>query len=194
MINLLAESVQEALRVGDYPVDCVYGPLPVTYERYPHGLLVFERARDASDTFAAPMGTRNQNPLYRAARTVAAQLLIYACAEQLEGARIEDHEGECEDLVDQTYIAIEEWAKLITHAGPTIVEARYLSAAERNDEQVWPGVVYRVKFSVLRAVVKQSKSGEIRPTGKAAAVANRTEVKYPLRPNDPPAIGCGTPE
>ncbi len=194
MINLLAEAVQAALRTGKYSADCVYGPRPVTFETYPHGLLVFERSREASDTFGPPRGTKQQNPRYVAVRNVAATLSIYACAEHLEGARIEDHEGECEDLIDQAFVAMGDWGKAVLRSDPTVTEARYLSAAERNDEQVWPGVVYRMKFTFPRAVVEQSKSGEIRPTGQAASVANRTEVKYPLRPDDPPAIGCETPE
>jgi hypothetical protein len=195
LIYEVSLAVEKKLRALGYPVDSHYGPAPgVTAEGYPHGLLVFDRPTDASDQLAPAMGTRNQNPLYRGVRAVAATVLIYAKAEQLEGARIQDHQDACEDLIDQVLIALDEWCSENKRgAAPALSEMRYMSAEERGSEETWPGVVYRIRFSVNRAVVKLTSTGDARPVGRAAGVANRTDVRYTGH-KDPPVTGCETTE
>lgn len=196
MIPQFALGVAEALALQKYPAHVVYGPgLVVQPDNYPTGLIHIERDPAASDALGPPQGSR-QVPIYKGVRLVAARATLYM-QETLDGARIEDHEDLCEAYVDAFLIAALEWcSRLERGSNPLHVGGmRYLTAAERNHEQVWPGVAYRIQFAINRAVMKVSFDGLTRQvssmTGDRRIVANRTDVRYAANTTDPPDVNCG---
>lgn len=196
MISLLAQGLAESLALQRYPAHVVYGPhFTPAPENYPTGLIQIERDPTASDAIEPPQGSR-QNPVYKAVRLVAARATLYV-QETLDGARIEDHEDLCEAYVDAFLIAVAEWcSKFERGSNPFRVGSmRYLTAEERNREQVWPGVAYRIQFTINRPVMKVAFDGltrEVFPmTGDRRIIANRTDVRYAANTTDPPAVNCG---
>lgn len=191
MINLLALDVAQSLVKQKYPATVVYGPQYAEPTNYPYGLIHIERDPRASDSLGPVQGTP-RNPAYKGTRRVAARATIYMQAPD-DGARIEEHEDYCEAYVDAFLVAVFEWcSKSERGSDPFQLGAmRYLTDAERNSEKVWPGVAYRIQFSISRAVVKQTFEGEIKLTGRPVGVANRTDVSYRADdPTKPPDVNC----
>ncbi len=197
MISLLAQGVAELLALQRYPAVVTYGP-DVTPQPsfYPTGLIQIERDSDASDALEAPQGSR-QLPQYKALRLVAARATLYI-QETLEGARREDHEDLCEAYVDALLVAISDWCSKNERGSNAfrLGTMRYLKAEEQNNEQVWPGVAYRIQFTINRPVMKVSFDGLARQvfpmTGDRRIVANRTEVRYAVEdPAAEPDTNCG---
>lgn len=196
MISLFAQGIAEALAAQKYPAQIEYGPgVTPQPENYPHGLIRIERDPTASDGLTAPQGSR-QVPQYKAMRLVAARATLYI-QETLDGARLEDHEDLCEAYVDAFIVAAGEWCSAAERgSNPFRVGGMsYLTAEERNREQVWPGVAYRIQFTVNRAVMKVAFDGFTRSTfpmtGDRRIIANRTDVRYAANSTDPPAVNCG---
>lgn len=195
MISLLAQGVAAKLKAQKYPATVAYGPAFATPENYPSGLIQIERDPQASDVWGPPQGSRH-NPSYRGVRRVAARATFYL-QESLDGALIEEHEGLCEAYVDAFLIAVSEWCSEQQRGSDPfqIGSMRYLTKEERSQEQVWPGVAYRIQFAITRAVVKQSFDGLIRPVFAIGGdgqrvIVNRTDVSYAGNTEDPPAVNC----
>jgi hypothetical protein len=194
--------IAETLATRQIPFPVYYGPENTTRDRFDTAI-VFERERGANDLFRAGQGAQ-RNPRKREIRELAAQVTIYARS-SLGGAHIGDHERLCEQLADAVIIALEEWGTASRAGHIPITEAKYLSAADLATEQdapdarvdVWPGVVYRIKFRVPRGMrvetyTSEAAPGEAEPTGAAVGVTNQTQVR--LQGGDPeadPELGCG---
>lgn len=196
MISLLALGVAESLALQKYPAVVTYGPhFAPAPANYPTGLIQIERDPTASDTLGPPQGSR-QIPQYKALRLVAARATLYI-RETLDGARVEDHEDLCEAYVDAFLVAVAEWCSVNERgSNPFHVGAmRYLTAEERNHEQVWPGVAYRIQFAINRPVMKVAFDGFTRSVfpmnGDRRIIANRTDVQYAANTTDPPSVNCG---
>ncbi len=206
----LSRDLEELLRAKKFPLRVYYGPERMHREGYPDNAIVAERDRGANAALTAPRGVQ-RNPRKEAQRALAAQLHIYARASKA-GAHIGDHEERCEKFVDAVLIALRHWA-VATRAVSAdsvnlpISESRYLSADERlqlarvhypgADSKVfqaieqWPGVVYRIKFTVPRALLDLDYAGDGAPEGAIGSIASRTDVTGPAHAT--PAVGCGDP-
>ncbi len=195
MIPLLTLGVAEALAKQKYPATVVYGTEFCQPENYPHGLIRIERDPGASDAIEPPQGSRNV-PEYKALRLVAARATLYI-QETLEMAGEADHVDLCEAYVDAFLIAISEWCSAnMRGSNPfRLGGMRYLTAQERNHEHVWPGVAYRIQFTINRPVMKVAYDGFTRAVfpmkGDRRIVANRTEVRQAGNSTDPPEVNCG---
>jgi hypothetical protein len=121
-------------------------------------------------------------------RMLAVSATIYARS-SLPGAMVQDHEHVCEQFVDALLVSLYEWQASEQAGAISVSEARYLTAADRNDVETWPGVVYVIRFSVPRAVFALTYLGEAKPTGAASGVSSHTQVSAP---GYAPETGCGT--
>lgn len=188
MLYEMHHDLRGMLEALGFPTRWVYGPTPTDVQSYPDSLIVIERDRQASDTIRAVQGVQ-RNARKMRVRDLVAQIRIYARS-TVPSAHIGNHERECEKIVDALIIALEEWGTAGRAGDIPIKEAKYLSAEERQDVEVWPGVVYSLKFAVPRSVQKRDYAGQARPEGGPANFASRTQVSSTT---DPGAgeTGCG---
>lgn len=180
--------VEAKLRARKFPSQFVYGPERITRVGYFDHVIVFERDRKATDLIAPAKGFENNARRMRV-RELCVQATIYARS-RLDGARVNDHEKECEQIVDALVIAFAEWGTEAKAGELPITEARYLTAEEYTDPtkpaEAWGGAVYLIRFRVPRGVTARDYSGSARPTGAAAGVAGSVEVR--LNAGDPPEV------
>jgi hypothetical protein len=160
VIYSMARDIDARLAARKFPVRVIYGPERTVREGY-DPIIVIERDRGAADSVEAPKGSQT-NPRKYAQRVLAVSATIYMCS-RLPGAMIQDHERECEKLIDAFIVALLEW-QTSERAGSILINAgRYLTAADRADVETWPGVVYSISFAVPRAVFALTYQGEARP-------------------------------
>lgn len=183
MIYNLARDLDTRLAARLFPVRVAYGPERCVREGYDPFVLL-ERDREASDKIGPPVGSQ-RNPRLITVRALAVVALIYARS-TLPGARVEDHEHDCEQVVDALITELYAWGSEGRTGGIAFTEARYLAAADRNDVETWPGVVYRLKFSVPRGVRVLDYVGAGRPTGTPAGVGGDVEIRR--NADDPPEV------
>jgi hypothetical protein len=153
-------------------------------------LIVFER--DTKPDAIDPTRSPGVNPKIRAVRQLSATVTIYARS-SLAGARVPDHQRECEQIADALIVALYEWGATTKAGAIPFVEARYLVPDEYAHEfRSWPGVVYMIAFRVPRGVYALTYQGEARPEAAPVGVSNQTQVRLAgADPETPPATGCG---
>lgn len=169
-----------------------YGKMPTDLQSYPDSFIAIERDHAASDTVRATQGVQRNARKLRV-RDLAAQIRIYARS-NVPSAHIGNHERECEKLVDAVIVALAEWGAATgatSSNGINPTEAKYLAPEERADVEIWPGVVYSIKFVVPRSVQKRDYAGAARPEGGPSAFRSRTDVKETTSPGADPETGCG---
>ena len=186
MIYRLATHVGDALAARQYPVRVVYGP-----ERVSHSLtasaIVIERDRDSGDTFENVRGAF-RNAKHPAIRMVGARATVYWRA-AVAGARVQDHEDECDAVVDALYCAVDSYMQASARINLTPVsEARYLRAEEIAAEglETWAGVVYRLRWRMPRGVASTTYLGLGLPTAAPAATTSGVHVRR--NGADPPEV------
>jgi hypothetical protein len=187
VIYQIAHSTEAALQSKKFPIRVLYGPERL--ERCPgESVIVIERDRDSSDSFAAPQGQQT-NPRRMATRQVAAKATIWAKS-NAAGAMIGDHEGYCEALVDALFCALQIVIRPTQHGAMSITDARYVNAAGLasvvKHAETWPGVVYVMRWRAPRGVYHVDYTGAGLPTGAATATSNRVEIA--LNNDDPPEV------
>lgn len=191
MIYELSQDIETELQARLFPVHVEYQSR-VARETF-ENVIVFKRDREGGDSVGPARGV-NPNARRFAQRTLGVEAKVYVRSPE-DGAHVGTHEFECEDLVDALLVALEEWAKENQAWPIEITSARYLSEAELNGIETWPGVVYQLKFGVPRGIYKRDFSRAARPEGAAGSVASVTHVRLPgASPGDPgddPATGCG---
>jgi hypothetical protein len=177
--------VDAALKARHFPIETEYGPRP-TGLVYPHTRIVIDRDRDATETIEAAHGTQ-RNAKKVLARYIPCRALIYACS-TVEGARVNEHEHECDRYVDGLLSALHEWAKR-ENAEIQIKGARFATKADGVDElETWPGVVYLLTFAVGRGVYRRTYTGAGQPEGSVAAAGMRGTVQVRTDGAEPPEI------
>lgn len=180
--------VETALRKRKFPSEFRYGPERITRNGYFDHVIVFERDRKANDTTRPVQGT-GANPNKRLVRELCVDVKVYAKS-SVDGARVEDHERECEQIVDALLLNFSEWGTAARSGAFTITESRYLSAEEYTDPtkplEAWAGAVYVIRFRVPRGVTARDYEGAARPTGAATGVSNSAEVR--MNAGDPPEV------
>ena len=179
MIYELTQELQARFTAKLFPTAFEYGPRRMTVETYHDHLVIIERDREAVDQLA-PANGHQTNPRRLCNRACSVKATIYAQS-RLDGARINEHEFECEQIVDAFIVSLNEWgteAKArLGDVTPTITEARYLKLSEFQEGESWPGVVYVLKFRVMRGVCKRNYELQARPVGAAAHVGGTVEVR-----------------
>lgn len=173
-----------------FPSLFLYGPLRFVIDTTQDHWIVVERDRDGAQDQMSPVQGFQQNPRRVANRSLAAKATIYARS-NVDGAGVNDHESECEQIVDGFVTAFAEWGTenvaRLGGVGPSLQELRYLKAAEFHPEaETWPGVAYVIRFRVSRGVVVRDYERQAQPTGAATGVQNVVEVS--LNNNDPPEL------
>lgn len=172
-----------------FPFPIVYGP-----ELHKRGsfdtTVVFQRDESQNDTIGSPQGFQ-RNPRKHYTRKLAVEVRIYAKS-SLPDAMIGDHERLCEQLVDALCVLLDEWCTEAKAGEPEFSEARYLRAAELEEEfQSWPGRVYVLRFRVGRGVTARDYLGEAQPQGTMTGFQNTTQIRRFAAPDDPAETGCG---
>jgi hypothetical protein len=205
----LSRDVQTLLHDKGFPLRVHYGPERTHREGYPDNVVIFERDREASDTLGPARGAQ-RNPRKLRSRGLQGVVTLHV-RNSKASAHIGDHETLCEKFVDALLVALVKWATATAAIDFAINESRYLSADERlaaAGEQLpgvdatkieqWPGVVYRIKFTLPRALFDLDYAGDGSPTGTAATQANRTDVYLTgagSAEEGDPVVGCdSTPE
>ncbi len=198
-----SKDVETLLHAKRFPLKVHYGPERMHREGYPENVIVVERDREASDTLGPPRG-QQRNPRKLRSRGLQGVAHVYA-RNSKAGARIGEHEDLCEKFNDALFAAFVKWATSERAEGFTINEHRYLSAAERlalakehapgteaTKIEQWPGVVYRVKFTLPRALFDLDYSGEGLEEADLGGTSNRTDVYLTGQSSeDPNDTGCG---
>ena len=180
MIYAMTQALQDKFYAKKFPTAFEYGPrrLHVDAQWLDH-LVIVERDREASDTLEPVNGARN-NPRCYCNRGQSVKATIYARS-NLDGARVNEHEAECEQIVDAFIVALFQWGTeskaLLGDVTPTISERRYLKLSEFPEAEAWPGVVYLIRFRVMRGVYERDYEGNARPIGSATGVANELDVQ-----------------
>jgi hypothetical protein len=201
----LSKDVQDLLHAKRFPLRVHYGPERMHREGYPENVIIFERDRTADDSVGEPRGVQ-RNPRKMRVRGLQSVATLYV-RNSRAGARVEDHETLCEKFVDALLVAIETWAKASGAVECPITGSRYLSEEERLSDakrhapgvaaqaiEQWPGAVYRVRFTVPRALLDLNYAGDGLPTGTLAApgITSRTDATGPGF--DEAETGCGDPD
>src|SRR4051812_22146307 len=107
MIYRMMGDFESTLRARKFPSQFVYGPERVTRTGFFDHVIVVERDTKAPDVVAPCKGWENNARKMRI-RELCVKATVYAVS-RVDGARREDHEGECEQIVDALLIAMAEW-------------------------------------------------------------------------------------
>jgi hypothetical protein len=173
------QDLQAKLTAQAFPTLLEYGPRRLAVEAWHDHLVIVERDRENADLLA-PVNGQQTNPRRYCNRRQAVKFTIYARS-NLDSARVNEHEAECEQIVDALIVAIAEWGTearaRLGSVDPTITEARYLKLAEFPEQEAWPGVVYVIRLRIDRGVYKKTYEGAARPTGHASHVGGELEVR-----------------
>jgi len=137
-------------------------------------MIVIERDREAGDDLAPPQGTQ-KNPRLQGIRNMGVTAHLHV-ASSLPGARVCEHEHECDALVDAFYCEVEKWASAAKARPVNWLEARYLTSEEYNAQAFPSGVVYRLRFQVPRAIWDKDYTGASLQTGVIASVATTVKI------------------
>ena len=187
MIYAMTRDVSALLTERKYPVRVEYGP-EQTARVAPHSVIVIERDKQADETIEAAHGL-NRNAKKVLARYLPCVAKIYACSTQ-EGARVNEHEHECDRFVDALLGALYRWAKE-AQAEVKIKGARFLPDAESVDVATWPGVVYQLTFAVGRGVFVRDYTGAGAAELAPAGVRGRVEVRRTGSAEPPEIVEIG---
>jgi hypothetical protein len=138
-------------------------------------LVVFRRDPKGGDQVNALVAQRT-NPRSVRVRELGVEVVVFS-ASSLEGARINEHEHECDQVVDALIVAISEWGTEERAGSITIYESRYLDPSEGDGVfEAWPGVRYVLRFRVPRAVLTRNYIGAARPEATISNVALEARV------------------
>lgn len=175
MIYTLAKDLADTLGERLFPVTCLYGPERVSREGPFANLVVFRRDPKGGDRVSSLVAQRT-NPRAVRVREIGVEATIFA-ASTLDGARINEHEHECDQLVDALIVALYEWGAENRAGAISFTETRYLDPTEPDGVfEAWPGVRYVLRFAVPRAVLTTNYVGAARPEVALAGVTSSVRV------------------
>lgn len=165
MIYRMARDLGDLLAARKFPIRVEYGP-EQTQRVAPHTVIVIDRDRGASEAITAAHGTQ-RNPKKMLARYLPCRALVYACSTEA-GARVNEHEHECDRFVDGLLAALEDWATA-AKAEIKYTAARFAGTADGVDDlETWPGVVYLLTFAIGRGVYARDYTGAGQPEATVA--------------------------
>ncbi len=183
----LCRWVATDLAAQKYPFDVVYAP-----ERFTRAnmdpVVLFQRDNGSSEKVESPKG-QQANGRKSATRRVPVKVKVYARS-NLVGAGVADHEALADYLVDALIISLDEWSTAQRGGGIEYGEMAFMTPDELMADEHAPegyiGLVYLMRFTIGRGVIKRTYKQEIRPVGEINGVANTAEVR--LKDGDEPAI------
>ena len=176
MIARFLKTVADDMYSRKYPVDFKAGPEPIVRNGYSNVIRV-ERDRGAGDTLL-DIGASDPKRRRYAVRRIALLVDVYAQS-GVEGARVLDHEELADFIVDAFMVSVNAWVQQFKTHSAIYGAGRFLTAGELNDEQTWPGVVYRVPLQLHRGVYRQDYDGEGLPTVELFRVNSDAVIKQP---------------
>jgi len=155
MIYALASDIATRLQARKYPVSVFYGPERVSSEQCDSMRIVFERDVDAIP--GAVLGWSN-NPRATGVRSLGV-LATVEVSSGLVGARLSEHQHECDNLVDALLVELYAWGAESRAGYLPVTETRYLSPEERAGSERSNGVAYAIRFQVPRGVYRRDYEG-----------------------------------
>ena len=185
MIYRMSRDVGTALQARGYPITVTYGPEPVdgTGVSPRSHSLEFSRDTAAGDAVRAPQGGRHVNQALVAVRDIGVRVILRVRS-SLSGARLSEHENECDKLVDALISALIEWCKEAkTGADPAWRESRYLSPEELGGAEQTAGTAYMLRFTIPRGVTVRRYDGVQPDTGSPTGTESTVRV---VKPGTPP--------
>jgi len=187
MIFQMSRDIAETLAARGFPFRIQYGPERAERGGYTN-IITMGRDRSGGDQVGNTESNK-RNPQSQAVRRIGVVARVYAVSE-LSGARINNHENLCDQVVDALVIEILKWGVAAQVGRPAFTSSRYLTAEERNLEETWPGVVYELRFSVPRGIRDITFAKEARPESGSniTGISNQTQV---TGPEGDDAVGCG---
>lgn len=191
MLYDFARDLETNMQARKFPVEVEYGPERLARVPNSAPLIVIMRDRDGGDT-VSPAQAIKQNPRRLMNRGLGA-LAFFFVQMTAEGARLQEHEALCDQIVDGFLSELYKWQSGGRAGVVDISRARYLppAALEFDWLEAWPGVVYEVAFRVSRGVYDVTFEGEARPTaGTLGGARNRTDVTLRGAEESPPDVGC----
>lgn len=176
MIYQMSRDLEANLRERLFPVEVMYtarrdpGRVPCSYT------IVVERDTQQGDSVEPPRGA-TADPRQVRTRRLGVIATFYVSS-PLDGARRQEHERVCDQLVDAWIVSLLEWVAQSRGLRDMVsfTEARYLADDEIDGAEVSASVVYRMRFTVPRAVAKKTYEGEGRPTTELLGVTSSTRV------------------
>jgi hypothetical protein len=176
----MSQDVQTNLHTRKWPVLVEYGKRTQRVGRYSM-IVVLSRDHEAGDTVSTVLGFQH-NPRKAFTRGIGVRADVYVRS-SLAGARLCEHEHDCDDLVDALLTALDQWTTAARAGQVEIVEARYLSPDEHDGSDCGAGVVYRLRFRVQRGVTTEDYGGAARETAILAEVGNASTGAILNRPD-----------
>lgn len=178
MIYHLAQDVEQALLARHYPVSVVYGPEQCTRGVGSY-VIVVERDTERTENVRAPVqASRNPRKYYDRALTVRVRVFVRS---SLPGARLNEHQHECDALVDALLVELYKWGAEHRAGAVEFVECRYLAPEEVSlvtGTEHRAGVVYQIRFDVLRGVAELMYEGAARSTATLAGMRHEIEISH----------------
>lgn len=151
-------------------------------------VILLSRDLDASESVGTPKG-QQANPHKSSTRRIPCKLKIYARA-SLPGSSVIDHEELADYLVDAVLVALDEWSTAQRGGGIEYGEMQFMTPEELVTDdgkpEGWPGLVYLIRFTIGRGVVKRDFLKQARPTGSINGVGSTVEVR--LNTEDEPEV------
>lgn len=197
MLYDFSRDLETNMQARKFPVEVDYGPLRLTRAPYGSPLIVIMRDREAGDLVRPAQGIK-QNPRRLMSYDLGA-VAIFLVQSTVEGARLDEHEALCEQIVRGFLCELYKWQSGGRAGVVDISRARYIPAAALEQAllmplewtEAYPGVVYEVAFRVSGGVYDVTFEGAARPTaGSLAGARNRTEVTLRGDEESPPDVGC----
>jgi len=171
VIYAFARAIGVALAARGFPYKVAYEPFLDTKQTYGSGVVI-SRTRGANEAIGPAIGPR-QNPKPVMSRLLSADVYVMAKSSKA-GARVNEHEDECDPVVDAVLIAADGLIRGKGSPSFAVPEARYLSAQERSAlggfVEQWPGVVYFLRLIVPRGIARLNYRGEGAATAKIAEI------------------------
>lgn len=113
-------------------------------------------------------------------RACGVEIKVYARS-SLPAPMIAEHEELADYIVDAVLCALYEIEKEGKFSPFEFTEARFMFPEEvvtaAGEPELWPGVVYVLRFKIARAVVKRDYLKQVRPQSSADQTGNVVEVR-----------------
>ena len=180
MIYRLSRDIETNLKARKWPVLVEYETRTKRIGRYSMAV-AFERDRQGGDENDPPVGSHT-NPRVMFTRRLGVRVEIFAKS-SVSGARSNEHQHECDDLVDAVLTALYDWTTAAKAGAIEWIEARYLADEEIDDAERSSGAVYLLRFRIRRGVSRKDYGGGAAETATLAKVGNASTGARLVKPN-----------
>ncbi len=174
MIYTMARDIADGLIGHKWPVAVSYDRDLLTKHGSSTMRVVFERDTSKGDA-VGPAAGFDRNPRKTAVRRLGVQCTVFIQS-PTRGARKNEHEHLCDDLIDALLGEIQDWGTASRAGDIAIDESRYLSSDECATAGVTAGVAYVLRFKVPRGVRTRDYTGDALPEGSFTASTTAVKV------------------